>query len=221
MMKENDINNETKQIKIILLGDSGVGKTNIILRYLNDLFDPNSTSTIGTSFGTKELVRNNIIYNLNIWDTTGQEIYRAVTKMFIQDSKIIILVYSINNKNTFESLEYWYDTIKQVCGDNFILAIVGNKQDLFDQEDEENNSDFVSEEDGKEYADSKKAFFKLVSAKIDKKGIDTLFEQLLDEYIKKFIITSTPVIKNEEKNESSIIISKEKNSKKKNKKKCC
>ncbi len=72
-MKENDNKiKESEPIKVILLGDSGVGKTNIILRYLKDEFNQNSKSTIGTTFGMKELKRNDIIYNLNIWDTTGQ-----------------------------------------------------------------------------------------------------------------------------------------------------
>lgn len=208
-MKELDGGDENiEPIKVILLGDSGVGKTNIILRYLKNEFDSNSISTIGTTFGVKELIKNKKTYNLNIWDTTGQEIYRSVTKLFIQGAKIVILVYCINNKNTFKSLDFWYNSIIEICGEDVILAIVGNKTDLFDQEDD--NPDFISEEMGQKYAVTKKAFFKLVSAKIDKKGIDSLFEQLLDEYIKKYDSTAsvTKVIEKEVKN--NIVIEKEK-----------
>ena len=220
MKKENgkDNNGEKEPIKIILLGDSGVGKTNIISRYLKDEFNINSASTIGTTFGIKEFIRNNITYNLNIWDTTGQEIYRSVTKLFIQGAKIVILVYSINNISTFESLDYWYNSITEICDENVILAIVGNKADLFDQE--EDDKDFVPEEKGQEYAEGKKAIFKSVSAKIDKKGIDSLFDQLLDAYIQKNGIQT--VSADENNNNGSIVIdNKKNNNKKSHKKKCC
>ena len=198
-------------IKIILLGDSGVGKTNIILRYLKDEFNQNSISTIGTTFGVKELIRNNITYNLNIWDTTGQEVYRSVTKLFIQGAKIVILVYCIDQKKSFESLDYWYNSIIEICGENVVLGIVGNKIDLFDDEEKVE----VTEEEGQKYADEKKAIFKLVSAKIDKKGIDSLFDLLFDKYIEENIITDS-----EKKEKGNIVIVEQKTSKK-NKKKCC
>ena len=217
-MERNDDGNEEKEpIKIILLGDSGVGKTNIILRYLKNEFNQNSTSTIGTTFGVKELYRNNIAYNLNIWDTTGQEMYRSVTKLFIQGAKIVILVYCINRKNTFESLNFWFDSINEVCGENIIVAIVANKTDLFDQGDED--GDFISEEEGQKYAEEKKAIFKSVSAKIDKKGIDSLFDQVLDAYIEKKGGSANSSKKDKEKN---IVIKKDQKSiKKGQKKKCC
>jgi small GTP-binding protein len=218
-MERNDDENEEKEpIKVILLGDSGVGKTNIILRYLKNEFNQNSTSTIGTTFGVKELNRNNITYNLNIWDTTGQEMYRSVTKLFIQGSKIVILVYSIDRKSTFESLNFWCDSINEICGENVILAIVANKMDLFDQGDD-GDDDFISEEEGRKFAEGKKAIFKSVSAKIDKKGIDSLFDQVLDAYIEKKGASVDSSKKDEEK---SIVIKKDqKNNKKGNKKKCC
>ena len=211
-MEEDDSKKDKNEpIKVILLGDSGVGKTNIILRYIKGEFNSNSITTIGTTFAIKELKRNNITYNLNVWDTTGQEAYRAVTKLFIQGAKIIILVYSINKKNSFESLDYWYNAIKELCGNDIILAIVGNKVDLFDQDD---NNDQVPQEEGQKFAEEKKAIFKLTSAKIDKKGIDSLFDLLLDKYIEK----------NESKPENrkinNIAINSKKTGKKK-KNKCC
>ena len=218
MKKENDNFDEEKEpIKIILLGDSGVGKTNIISRYLKDEFNNYSTTTIGTTFGEKVLVRNGRKYNLNIWDTTGQEIYRSVTKLFILGAKIVILVYSINNKDSFESLDYWHNSISEVCNENIILAIVANKQDLFDQESED-EGDFVPEDKGQEYAKSKQAIFKLVSAKCDKKGIDSLFDQLLDTYIQKNPISESIVGENKENR--SIVIDNKK-IKVKQRRRCC
>ena len=198
-------------IKIILLGDSGVGKTNIILRYLKNEFNSNSLSTIGTTFGVKQITRNNIIYNLNIWDTTGQEAYRAVTKLFVQGAQIVILVYSIDKPNSLESINFWYNSVKEICGDNIVLAIVGNKYDLlFD--DKIVLKEIVPDEEGQKIAKEKNAIFKLISAKNDKKGIDSLFEKTLDDYLDKNIFI-------EQKDESIKINNK--SHKKEKKKKCC
>ena len=83
-MEEDDSKKDKiESIKVILLGDSGVGKTNIILRYIKGEFNKNSITTIRTTFPIKELKRNNTTYNLNVWDTTGQEAYRSMTKLFI------------------------------------------------------------------------------------------------------------------------------------------
>ena len=173
-----------KELKIILLGESGVGKSSIILRYYKDKFDPHLPSTFGSTFIKKDLKRDNITYKLNIWDTTGQEKYHSVTQLFIRDTDIAILVYSIDDVNSFKKLDFWYKTIIDNCGENFILAIVGNKYDLIYSDDE--NQFFVPDEEAKKYAKEKKAtIFKLVSAKEDQKGIDSLFDELMDEYIAK------------------------------------
>ena len=199
-------------IKIILLGDSGVGKTNIILRYIKDEFNSNSLSTIGTTFVVKRVEKNGVTYNLNIWDTTGQEAYRSITKLFIQGAKMVIFVYSIDRKSSFESLDYWYKSTKELVGDDIIIAIVASKMDLMVEEEGKFE---ISDEEGKKYAEEKNVLFKSVSAKSDKKGIDNLFDTLLEEYLKK---KSAGEI-NEQK---SIRIDNVKNHKKtEKKKKCC
>ena len=173
-----------EEIKLIILGDTGVGKTSIINRYIENKFTDNIPSTIGSNYIGKNLKRGDKQYVLNIWDTTGQEKYRSVTKLFVQEAKIVVLVYSINSKESFNVLDIWYKQVLDICGENIIIAIVGNKTDLFDQNEYEDN-ELVSEEEGKKYATDKNALFKLVSAKIDRKGINSLFDELLDEYIKK------------------------------------
>ena len=180
---EEEEEKDIKEIKIILLGDAGVGKSNIILRYYQNKFDPNKNSSIGSNFITKEIIKNNIPYSLNIWDTTGQEKYRSVTKLFVQNSNIIILVYSLDNKDSFQALDYWYKTSLDICenDNNIVYAIVANKSDLFDDEE----LCQITDEEGKKYAEEKNLIFKLVSAKIDKKSIDSLFDQVIDEYLKK------------------------------------
>ena len=208
-MDDNSI--DKTYIKVILLGDTAVGKTNIILRYYKDYFDPKSLSTIGSNFIIKKLIRGNTEYNLHIWDTTGQEKYHSVTKLFVQGSKIVLLVYSVENRESFDKLDYWYKTVLEICndGENVVFAIVGNKNDLFDDE-----ACVITEEEGQNYAKEKKAIFKLVSAKVDKKGIDSLFDEVLDEYIK---------INKDVKVEESFKLGKIKKEKKKkdNKKKFC
>ena len=172
-------NNFHKQLKVILLGETGVGKTNIISRYVADLFIEKSLTTVGSTHIEKNLQKNNIIYKLHIWDTSGQERYHSITKLYIQNSDIILLVYSIDNIQSFASLDYWYKEINNLCGNNFILGIAGNKYDLFDDDSIEK----VTDEEGEKYAKEKNAIFKLISAKKDKKGIDSLFNILLDEYL--------------------------------------
>ena len=180
-MEENNKKAPEKDVKIILLGESGVGKTSIILRYFKDEFTENMQSTFGSTFIIKKVVKDNITYKLNIWDTTGQEKYHSVTKLFVQGADIAILVYAINKIDSFKKIDYWNKTIKDNCDENIILSIVGNKTDLFNNED---NEELVPEEDAEEYARELKAIFRLVSAKEDKKGIDSLFNEVLEEYIK-------------------------------------
>ena len=200
---ENDIK-ESKRVKIILLGDSGVGKTCIINRYLNNEFISESCSTFGSYPSKKEVIKSNNKFLLSIWDTTGQEKYHSITDLFIKGADIVILVYSIDSKASFDGLNYWYNSVKEKLKEkNYILAITGNKSDLADKEE-------VSEEEGKIYAKEKNAKFKLVSAKEDIKGINTLFDSLLIEFINNILI--------ERIDSESTVISKQK---KKIKKRCC
>ena len=170
---------EERFVKIILLGEPGVGKTCIINRYINNEYTEDSPSTYGSSFTTKVVIKDNIKYFVNVWDTSGQEKYRSVTNLFINGSNIVILVYAIDSKPSFEGLDYWYNTIKEKLeGDNYVLAVVGSKSDLMDNE-------VVSEEEAKNFANSKNALFKLVSSKANPEGIEKLFNFLLDELIKE------------------------------------
>ena len=175
-----EIDENMKEVKIILLGDVGVGKTSIISRYDKNIFSEKNISTLSSSFITEQVKKGDITYNLNIWDTSGQEKYRSVTKLFVQGANIVILVYAIDVKETFDILNFWHKTVIDLIEDeeNIILAIVGNKSDKFEDA-------VITEEDGQKIANEKKAIFKLVSAKEDPKGIFSLFDTLLNEYINK------------------------------------
>ena len=197
-----DTKEKVKEIKIILLGDSGVGKTCIINRYVYNKYNSITDTTLGSSYSSKTIKKNNIDYKFNIWDTTGQEKYHSITNLFIKGSNAVILVYSIDSLSSFEGLNYWYNSIKEFLeGNDYILAIIGSKSDLIKEE-------VVSEDEARKFAEEKNAIFKLVSSKEDPDGINHLFNMILDELIKKKI-----VIRND-----SIVI---KNNKSKKKKKCC
>ena len=129
-MSENNSEDE-KEIKVILLGNSGVGKTSIINRYVNNVYNSNCETTLGSTYSTREVIKDNVVYKLNLWDTTGQEKYHSITNLFIKGSSIVILVYSIDLLSSFEGLNYWYNSIKEnLEGNNYVLAVVGSKSDL-------------------------------------------------------------------------------------------
>ena len=166
------------EIKMILLGESGVGKTSIIKRYLEDQFDKNETSTLSMSYVGKTVNIDNKEVRLNIWDTIGQEKYRSISKLFLNETKIVILVYSIDNGDSFKELNYWYDLYKELLGEETILGVAGNKMDLYLNQE-------VEEEKAKEFAESRGAIFSLVSAKDNKESIDNYITKLVKAYLNK------------------------------------
>ena len=182
-MKLEEDDPSTIDIKMILLGDAGVGKTSIIGRYVDDSFSDDYESSSSYTYVQKKIVISNQKINLSIWDTVGQEKYKALTKLFFKDTKIVILVYAIDNKNGFEGLDYWLKLYKESIGDEAILGIVGNKSDLFLKQQ-------VEEEDAKKFAEDNKGFFSLISAKENKPQLDEYINKLVKEYLKKYGIVS-------------------------------
>ena len=213
-MDEDDFTSQKgKEIKVILLGDTGVGKTSIINRYINNKFDPDNDSTLSSSFSTKEVIKNDVLYRLNLWDTIGQEKYNAITNILIKGSNIVILVYSVDSLSSFENIDFWYNNIKDILQeDKYILAIVGNKSDLINEDES-----LVSEEEARNFAKGKNAYFKLISAKEDQDGINSLLDILLEELLRLNYVTVTEsyVIKRSKHKDT------EKGKKKKKKKKKC
>ena len=182
-----------QEIKMILLGESGVGKTSIIKRYLNDQFDAGEVSTLSMSYVSKTLSINNKKITLNIWDTIGQEKYRSISKLFLNETKIVILVYSIISQQSFSDLNYWYNLYKEILGEETILGVAGNKVDLFlDQE--------VSEDNGRDFAEKRGAIFAQLSAKENKNSIDSFLDKLVKAYLEKNDVKFGNSNNNEEKN---------------------
>ena len=172
-MKEN---NDIEEIKMILLGESGVGKTSIIKRYLYDKFSLEKTPSTSMNYVEKDIVIDKKKVRLNIWDTIGQEKYRSLSKLFLNETNIVILVYSIVDLKSFEELNYWEKLYKEQLGEDIILGVAGNKYDLYLSQE-------VTEEQGKEYAREKNGFFSQLSAKENKIGIDDFILKLVNQYL--------------------------------------
>ena len=130
---EDEDNQDFLAFKIILLGDSSVGKTSLILRFCDDKFMEIGTSTIGVDTKTKDVRHNGKKIQLEIWDTAGEERFRTLAKNSYQGSDGIILVYDITQKKTFSNIKHWYDNIKNNIDINKVaIILVGNKSDLPD-----------------------------------------------------------------------------------------
>lgn len=169
-------NKNLEKIKIILVGNSGVGKTTIINRYYNSSFVNEMASTMSMNYIEKKIIIDEKCYNLSIWDTVGQEQYRSCNKLFIKNSNIVIFVYDITSIPSFKELNYWHETIENELGQNPYLAIAGNKFDLIEEEK-------ITEIEGKELAQKWCAYFALLSAKTDPIGIDNFFYNIVKEYL--------------------------------------
>ena len=157
------------QLKVVFLGDSGVGKTCIIHWFAHGKFNDSSNPTLGAMFISKAVKypEHNKTIKYQVWDTAGQEKYRSLATMYYQDAGAAVLVYSITNKESFNGIVYWMSELKKNAPENIKILIVANKSDLVDQE-------VVSLEEGKEFAEKNNATFQMTSAK-DGTGIEKLF----------------------------------------------
>ena len=202
-------------LKVVLLGESGVGKTSIIMRFLKGFFKDNSNSTIGVNSLDKIIKKGNKKYTLNIFDTAGQEKYRSITKNFYRDAYIILLVYDITSQITFDNLkEQWYPDVKLYAENCIILGIVGNKIDLFE------NDGAVDEDEAKKFAHEIGAIFYLVSAK-GGDNILNLFDGFLNKFLEDDVQEKYQKIQKNKTFDSSYQLEKHKLKKKKKMDKTC
>uniref|UniRef100_A0A7S1F228 Uncharacterized protein n=1 Tax=Noctiluca scintillans TaxID=2966 RepID=A0A7S1F228_NOCSC len=116
--------------KIVLIGDSGVGKSNLLSRFTRDEFNLESKTTIGVEFATKSVTTNGKVIKAQIWDTAGEERYRAITGAYYRGSVGALLVYDFSNRATFDSLERWLQELRDHADPNIVIMLVGNKSDL-------------------------------------------------------------------------------------------
>ena len=133
---EENISNFEKEyykLKLIVLGDSGVGKTNIIKRYISNIFTTDTKATVGVEFFTKTYKVNGDILKLEIWDTAGQERYKSITSAYYRGSRGALLVYDITRIETFNDIENWMTEVKEKVEGSLKILIIGNKTDLKDE----------------------------------------------------------------------------------------
>ena len=171
------IGDDAEEIKVILVGDSGVGKTNLINTSLGKTFQSVEDSTISPSYSVLNFELGGKKYMLNLWDTAGQEKYLKVTKLFFKGSGIIILVYDITNAQSFENLKKWHKISEDIIETEHLYGVVGNKNDLY-------LDSKVLEDDAKNFAKSINTKHKLVSAKIEPQVFVDYLEELLITYKK-------------------------------------
>ena len=164
--------------KIILIGDSGVGKTNILSRYMYNEFKSDSKSTIGVEFSSKRITINNTLIKAQIWDTAGHERYRAITNTYYKGSNGCFIVYDITNMESFENIDKWYTDIEKVANIDITIVIVGNKCDL-------ENERKVSIEKGKEKAKELGACFFETSA-LSNINIENIFNVIITNIHNKY-----------------------------------
>ena len=164
--------------KLVLLGDSGVGKTNILSKYISKEFDKNSKATVGVEFGSKEFEIDNNIIKVQIWDTAGQERYQSITKNFYQGAKGFIFVYDITKPSSFDNIEKWIESIETyVEDDNISKILIGNKSDLESQRN-------ITTEKGIEKAKTLEMAFIETSA-LNGNNINEAFANLIKDAYKK------------------------------------
>ena len=116
--------------KYIIIGDASVGKSNILLKYAHNQFQPEYQLTIGVEFGAKNIEIQNKIYRIQIWDTAGQENFRSITRAYYKNSVCALIVYDISSKESFNNVSTWIDDCRSQSPKTITLILVGNKCDL-------------------------------------------------------------------------------------------
>ena len=164
-------------LKFIVIGDSSVGKSNILLRYTQNEFNQEYQSTIGVEFGAKNIKINNKIYRIQIWDTAGQENFRSITRAYYKNSVCALVVYDITKRESFENVQSWIQDCRNQSPKTIIMVLVGNKNDLENERD-------VSFDEGEQFAKNNNMIFYETSAKTGK-NVNEIFENTVNNISKK------------------------------------
>ncbi|PSS29041.1 Ras-related protein [Actinidia chinensis var. chinensis] len=159
--------------KVVLIGDSGVGKSNLLSRFTRNEFSLESKSTIGVEFATRSLTADGKVIKAQIWDTAGQERYRAITSAYYRGAVGALLVYDVTRHSTFENVERWLRELRDHTDPNIVVILIGNKSDL-------RHLVAVSTEDGKSFAERESLFFMETSA-LEATNVDNAFAEVLTQ----------------------------------------
>ena len=172
-----DEDNYEMMFKVVLVGDSFVGKTNIMSKYLKDEFHEDSKATVGVEFGSKQFTIEGHSIKAQIWDTAGQERYKAITSAYYKGAKGAFVVYDITRKSSFESIDKWVNDLTSTADKKITIVVIGNKSDLEDQRQ-------IPKEKGEEKAAKLEVAFLETSA-LSGENLDKAFELMMNEIYKK------------------------------------
>lgn len=189
---------EVKEVKLCLLGESGVGKSSLVHRLVHDTFQPRLENTIGAAFFTKSMKLESTLYKFQIWDTAGQEKFRALAPMYYRGASVAIIVYDITVQSSFDAVLTWMQNLKQYADQDIVIAIAGNKCDLEDKRK-------VQFSDALEFAQSEKAIFVETSAKMAV-NVETLFQEIGECLAKRLMSKETTTNRSVIPKSSNIVI---------------
>ena len=163
-------------LKFVIIGDSGVGKSNILLRYIYNSFSDEFKTTVCVELGAKNIEINKKVYRIQIWDTAGQENFRSIARAYYKNSVCACVVYDISSHSSFEDIQVWIDDCTKQTAKSVLLFLIGNKNDLNDKRE-------VSYEEGEAYAKAHKMLFLEASAKTGH-NINAIFERSVKQIAK-------------------------------------
>ena len=169
--------NYEMMFKVVLVGDSFVGKTNIMSKYIKNEFHEDSKATVGVEFGSKQFTVEGHSIKAQIWDTAGQERYKAITSAYYKGAKGAFIVYDVTRKQTFDSVEKWVNDVTAVADKKITIILIGNKCDLEDQRQ-------ITKEQGEEKANKLEIAFLETSA-YSGENLDKAFDKMMNEVYKK------------------------------------
>jgi len=169
--------------KVVLIGDSGVGKSNLLSRFTRNEFSMETKTTIGVEFATRSIECEGKITKAQIWDTAGQERYRAITSAYYRGAVGAILVYAINSRNSFKNIDQWLSELRENADQNIVIMLVGNKSDLKHLRE-------VPEEEAQEYAQKNSLLYMETSA-LDGGNVEEAFQQIITTI---YHLTSRPAV---------------------------
>ena len=159
--------------KIVLVGDSGVGKTNLLLRYLKNEFNTQTKATVGVEFGNTKVKIDNALIKAQIWDTAGQERYRSITSAYYKGAHGALIVYDITRKDSFDSVEKWLSDLKNNGEEKMVIMVIGNKCDMV-------NERVISTEEGEAKAQRNNIAFLETSA-LNATNVAKAFDELIQK----------------------------------------
>ena len=164
-------------LKFIIIGDSAVGKSNMLLRYIHDRFNEDFHSTIGVEFGAKNIQIDGKVFRIQIWDTAGQETFRSITRAYYKNSVCAFVVYDISNRATFDNIKSWVEDCKRLSPKTVLMVLVGNKIDLEERRE-------VSYNEGSIFAQKNGMLFFECSAKTGN-NVEQIFMESTREIYKR------------------------------------